>query len=129
MSTTRRIKKERVLPDDYSNRIPDIIADFIPYFLDAFDKGCEGREIYGFSIQLSPDGTFKGTLRARLQRGTEREFGQCAYTTSESVGELLQYFEDGLAYDDLDWREDKFFRVASGERQNRPKNAVRRSLG
>lgn len=93
---------------DSSNNVTQLTELAIPYILHAFHHGIEGKEIVRLSIQRTPECTYKGVINAIEELDDGVEHGYVSFTRSDTVDGVLAYFEDALAYDEIEWRKDKF---------------------
>ena len=114
---------------DHSISITELFGDLIPYITQGLCKGLSGRSIVGISIQSTSDGTYKGVIRAVIDVGKPTEHGVVSYSTSDYPFGVLEYFENGLSYDDLDWRIDKYYQRDSQAPKIRPKGTTKVKLG
>ncbi len=92
--------------DDFAG----VVGSYFPYISRAFTAGIERRKLLSLSVQLLSDGTYKGLIRAVKGVGTKSEAGYIAFVSGESYGHVLGSLELGIAYDDLDWRKDNYYK-------------------
>lgn len=106
----KKTKLDEVIDQDGTtdNSVKQLAELATPFLIHAFHQGIEGLTVVRLSIQSARDGTFRGTLSGVYNADQRDESGVVAYTRADTVGDVLEFFEFGLAYDDLDWRVDKY---------------------
>ena len=113
-------------PDDNpSHDAGELTRMALPYMLQLFHAGLEGKHGVRISIQCADDGTFKGVISAVANLGQPTELGVVAFTNGESVDGILAYFEDSLTYGELKWRPDKYWAEARIAPPESPKKRVK----
>ena len=108
--------------------LDDVFDVNFAYLTRAFYQGLEGGKINRFSLQFTPDGLIKCSLNIEQTMADGTVSGYVTYASGETLHGICNYLDDGLAYGDLELREDKYYVKQAGSVQIRAKTAVKRKL-
>lgn len=101
-----------------NNSVTDLTRIAIPYILHGFNKGIEGRHLVGISLQSASDSPYRASLKSVLRLGEPTESGFIAYSSGDTIEELLDFFESSLSWGDLKWRVDQYHKNSVSATKN-----------